>query len=124
LLNFATSNHPQDKAIANAQDGSLYIPVYTNSVGYGIAYPWMVGNAKASASGMSNSSDTRASFFSVCFMSNNQIQMDLAFWVSALEKRKEKRNEETFIICRFILCIIDDNGARCDSQERRLHYSK
>ena len=32
---------------------------------YGIAYPWKVGNAKASASGMSNSSDTRASFFGV-----------------------------------------------------------
>ena len=38
---------------------------YMKSVGKGIAYPWMVGNAKASASGMSNSSDTRASFFGV-----------------------------------------------------------
>jgi hypothetical protein len=39
--------------------------VYTNSVGYGIAYPWKVGNARASERGMSNSSDTRASFFDV-----------------------------------------------------------
>ena len=39
--------------------------VYTNSVGFGIAYPWEVGNARASERGMSNSSDTRASFFGV-----------------------------------------------------------
>ena len=31
----------------------------------GIAYPQMVGNARASKFGMSNSSDTRASFFGV-----------------------------------------------------------
>lgn len=40
-------------------------PVYTNSVGFGIAYPWKVGNARASERGMSNSSDTRASFLGV-----------------------------------------------------------
>jgi hypothetical protein len=68
LLNFATSNHPQDKAIANAHYGSLYIFLnlyMLTAWALGIAYPWMVGNAKASASGMSNSSDTRASFFGV-----------------------------------------------------------
>jgi hypothetical protein len=37
---------------------------------------------------MSNSSDTRASF-SVCFKDNSSnSKMNLAFWVSALEKEK------------------------------------
>ncbi len=50
--------------MANAHYGSLYnLIVYTNSVGFGIAYLWKMGNARASEFGMSNSSDTRASFF-------------------------------------------------------------
>ena len=54
----------------------------------GIAYPRKMGNAKALASGMSNSSDTRASFL-VCFESNSSNStMDLAFWVSALEEER------------------------------------
>ena len=54
--------------MANAHYGSLYISqiVYANSVGFGVAYPRMMGNARAFMCGMSNSSDTRA-FFSVCF---------------------------------------------------------
>ena len=53
--------------MANAHNGSLYISqiVYANSVGFGIAYLWKMGNARASEFGMSNSSDTRASFFGV-----------------------------------------------------------
>ena len=47
--------------MANAHYGSLYILfVYSNSVGFGIAYPWKVGDARASERGMSNSSDSRA----------------------------------------------------------------
>ena len=52
--------------MANAYVFDIYYPLYIRqSVGFGIAYLRMVGNAKASASGMSNSSDTRASFFGV-----------------------------------------------------------
>ncbi len=75
--------------MASAHYGSLYIPfVYTNSVGFGIAYPWEAGNARASERGMSNSSDTRASFFGVFQSVTIQIKMNLAFWVS---RRKKER---------------------------------
>ena len=64
--NLVNSNRLHDKAMSNAHYGSLYILlVYTNSVGYGIAYLQTVGITRAFMCGMSNSSDTRASFFGV-----------------------------------------------------------
>ena len=80
--------HLQDKAIANAHYGSLYIPqfVYANSVGFGIAYPQMVGNARASKFGMSNRSDSHA--FSFVFSEMNLLEFRC--WECAEEKDKRK----------------------------------
>ena len=51
--------HPHGKAIAIVHigayiEGMFYAIVYSTQRGRGIAYPRMVGNAKASVSGMSN----------------------------------------------------------------------
>jgi len=53
-------------------------------VGFGIAYSWREGNAKAYKSGMSNSFDSRA--FSLC--SNKQDKT-----ISALGSRPDKKKQ-------------------------------
>ena len=53
------------KSSARWSKANAHVFWFWNSVGYGIAYPRMIGSARASSSGMSDSSDTRASFFGV-----------------------------------------------------------
>ncbi len=67
---------------------------------------------------------TPALLFSVCFESTNQIQNGFGVLGVGAAERKEKHNEETFIIYRSVLCLIDDDGARCYCQEGWLHYPK
>ena len=60
--------------MANAHYGSLYtLNVYTNSVGFGIAYPRKMGNPEPRYAGWAIV-QIPALLFSVCFESNNQIQ--------------------------------------------------
>ncbi len=102
-----------------------HIPSFVYTIERGLSALLIFGERQCESltGGMSNSSYTRASF-SVFFEYNHQIQNGFGVWGVSAGKRKEKRNEETFITYRFVLCLIDDDGARCDCKERWFYSFK